>query len=668
MSEPTKSDSTLPSPEATEPSPPPVFASPDQPTRSGETEEPTTAAAPPFPPPVAEGTGRFRYQPLKVGERVGDFEILRLLGEGAFARVFLARQVSLSRLVALKVSMQHGTEARTLAQLEHEHIVRVFSESVDPQSCVRLLCMQYVPGPTLDRIIVRFKDQPAACWTGHDFLAALDAQRTQEAAFDPAAVRDREQLDGCDFVECVCWLGSRLAEALAHAHSQGVLHRDIKPGNILLSPYGRPLLADFNVAQAPATVRGTDKETFGGTLPYMAPEHLDAFAGQAEGSRKVDERSDIYSLGVVLYELATGRLPFPPVPKGPDMREAVRAMAAQRRAGIIVQLGRPEETGCLARVIGRCLQPEPEQRYQKAAELARALEGCRDLRRIAAELPQGGRLVRAAERHPFLTLAILAFLPHLLGSVVNISYNGLRIVLTDAQQEAFANITLAYNSIVYPICALFLWVLVGPVVRGWQALTGPLGLRGPPLTELRRQVLRLPRGAFLLSAFGWLPGALVFPLAIDYWAGPLDRAVYVHFGISFAIAGLIALTYSVFGVLFVVLRILYPRLWGDGQDLRQLAGLELARIGPLLWRLQALAVVIPLAAAMPLVLTEHVPGANYNDFRWLIIALIILGIAGFMLAITVSGFLNRTIVTLTRTPRSPSNSSVNLKAPGSKPP
>jgi serine/threonine protein kinase len=645
MSEqPPKEDTTVDQSEATRLTPPPGFEPADAHTQSEETEG-STAAAPPFRPPVAEGVGRFRYQPLKVGERVDDFEILRLLGEGSFARVFLARQVSLSRLVALKVSTEQGCEGRTLAQLEHEHIVRVFSERVDPENCVRLLCMQYVAGPGLDRIIARLKERPAASWTGRDFLDALDAHGPHEAAFDPAAIRDRETLNGCDFVECICWLGSRLAEALAHAHSQGVLHRDIKPANILVSPYGRPMLADFNVAQAPAAVRGSEKESFGGTLSYMAPEHLDAFSGKPDATQNVGERSDEYSLGVVLYELATGRLPFPSLPRGPDLRETVRKMAAQRRQGFAGELGAPGATDCLEQVIGRCLAPDPERRYQSAAGLARALEGCRELRRIAKELPPGGRLVRAAERHPFLWLAILALLPHCLGSIVNISYNGLRIVLTEPQQETFARVTLVYNSIVYPLCLFLLWYLVAPVVSGWRRLEGPNGLRGAELAALRRQVLRLPRGAFLVSAFGWLPGALVFPLSLDYWAGPLDASVYCHFIISFAISGFIAVTYSVFAVQFVVLRILYPRLWGEGEDLRQLAGSELAFVGFRLGCLQFIAGAIPLVAAGMLVSASD---ETSLEFKLLVIALMTLGIAGFALALLLSAFLNKTALALTR--------------------
>jgi len=621
----------------------------DQPTQSVDDGGPTTAPAPPLPPPLRE-SGRPLHGLPRVGERVGDFEILRLLGEGSFARVFLARQLSLGRLVALKVSSHAGSEARTLAHLEHDHIVRVFMEAVDPESRLRLLCMQYVPGPALDRIIRQLNKDPAAgSWNGRTFLDVLDALCPEPPPFDPAAVRDREVLGACDFVECVCWLGSRLAEALAHAHALGVLHRDIKPANILLSPYGRPLLADFNMAVAPEPVRGSHREAFGGTLAYMSPEHLEGFTGERAAVERVHERSDIYALGVVLYELATGRLPFRQLPGKGDMRETVAAMAAERRSGAPDVSLRPGEGDGLAQVIGRCLDPEPERRYQTAAELARALEGCRDLRRVAKELPAGGRLVRSAWRRPFLWLVVLALLPHVVGSVVNIAYNGLRIELSPAQREVFARVTLGYNLLVYPLCLWLLWHLLAPVVCGWRGLAGPAAPRGPQLAKLRRQALRLPPGAALVSVLGWLPGALLFPLALDWFAGSVGGAVYRHFLISFAIAGLIALTYSVFGVQFVVLRVLYPRLWGDGQDLRQQAGPELAPVTARLSGLQALAVLIPLAAASLLVGTgpEQLPGTTYRDFRWLVIALIGAGTAGFVLTVTVSGFLTRTLAALT---------------------
>ncbi len=552
-----------------EPSTPPSSVRPAVPDPAGcpnsesvKTEIPSTGLAPTFRPLLADKTGRTPARPVRVGERLGDFEILQLLGAGSFAQVFLARQLSLGRLVALKVSAHHGSEARTLANLEHDHIVRIFAESVDPERGLRLLCMQYVPGPTLEQVIRRLAQHPAGSWDGRVFLQALDELCSPAATFDPAALRDRELLAGADFVECVCHIGRRLAEALAHAHVQGVLHRDIKPANVLLTPYGRPLLADFNLAQSPVALRGSEEEAFGGTLAYMAPEHLDAF--NRETAAPVDERADIYALGVVLYELAAGRRPFPTRPRGSAVWDPIRAMAAERRAGAPPLPRRPDGSDALAQVIGRCLDPRPERRYQTAAELARALDGCCALRRLTRELPAGGRLVRSAERHPFLGFALLALLPHVLGSVVNISYNGLRIDLTPAQHVAFAEITLGYNLLIYPLCVWLLYRLVMPVVRGWRALTQPGAAERPPLAQLRRQVRRLPWGAALLSAAGWLPGGLVFPLVIDYRAGSVGGAVYGQFLISFTIAGLIALTYSVLGVQFLVLRVLYPRLWGDG--------------------------------------------------------------------------------------------------------
>ncbi len=459
-------------------------------------------------------------------------------------------------------------------------------------------------------------------------------------------VADAQRCGAVTQTEAIWWL-HEVASALDYAHGRGVLHRDIKPANVLLTPYGRPLLADFNLAQSPVALRGSEEEAFGGTLAYMAPEHLDAF--NRETAAPVDERADIYALGVVLYELAAGRRPFPTRPRGSAVWDPIRAMAAERRAGAPPLPRRPDGSDALAQVIGRCLDPRPERRYQTAAELARALDGCCALRRLTRELPAGGRLVRSAERHPFLGFALLALLPHVLGSVVNISYNGLRIDLTPAQHVAFAEITLGYNLLIYPLCVWLLYRLVMPVVRGWRALTQPGAAERPPLAQLRRQVRRLPWGAALLSAAGWLPGGLVFPLVIDYRAGSVGGAVYGQFLISFTIAGLIALTYSVLGVQFLVLRVLYPRLWGDGQELRQQAGMELAGVGARLGFLQLLAGLIPLAAAALLVDAGPAQflGTAYRDFRLLVIGLIGLGTAGLVLAVSVSGFLGRTLAALT---------------------
>src|SRR5262249_47695644 len=175
-------------------------------------------------------------------------------------------------------------------------IVRVFKEEVDSERELRLLSMQYVPGTTLARVIEILEKRDRCEWSGRAILEAIDASSARPVAFDPAALRDREFLAGCSFPQAVCWIGARLADALAHAHSFGALPRDVKPANVLLNRYGRPFLADFNVAAVPKG-RADGLPALGGTLHYAAPEHLDAF--NPEGSTPpsaVDQRSDVYSL------------------------------------------------------------------------------------------------------------------------------------------------------------------------------------------------------------------------------------------------------------------------------------------------------------------------------------------------------------------------------------
>src|SRR5262249_14700525 len=140
----------------------------------------------------------------------------------------------------------------------------------------RLLCMQLVPGATLERVLVELSRRNRSEWSGKAILEILDAIETDAVVFDPTALREREALAGSDFIEAVCRLGEYLAEALAHAHNLGVLHRDIKPPNVLLNRYGRPFLTDFNVS-AVTTPDEQGKAQLGGTRSYMSPEHLDAF-------------------------------------------------------------------------------------------------------------------------------------------------------------------------------------------------------------------------------------------------------------------------------------------------------------------------------------------------------------------------------------------------------
>jgi len=585
------------------------------------------------------------------GQRIDDFELLAVLGEGAFGRVFLARQVSLDRQVALKVTANKGSEARTLASLEHDHIVHVFSEILDQGRDLRLLCMQYVPGTTLQRLLEALRRRPRKEWTGLALLEAIDELTVHPASFHADALRDREMLARDDHIQVVCWMAARLADALDYAHHRGILHRDIKPANILVSQYCRPLLADFNLAFHTEPLAGAPKEKLGGTLAYMAPEHIEAFDSQgAIPPQLVDQRSDIYSLGVVVFEMLTGVRPHPDPKRESSESTLLRELAAQRRGPVpSLRKFNPEVPEVLERVVQRCLDPDPGQRPQTGAELARALDGCREHRRIERELPVGGILTRTATAHPFLMLLLLVFWPHFLGSVVNISYNQIRIVddLSAAQQRAFVQLVLGYNLVVYPVCFWILYWQVGPVVRLWRRLGEGKEVGPAEMASLRSRVLRMPLWVVALSCLGWLPGGLFFPLAIWLLAGPVDSGVFGHFLVSFALSGLIALTYSFFGTQYIALRILYPRLWVNASGIRETIRREVCGLARRLWIFQLWAGLIPLAGAI-LMIAVGPEISGYRTFRLLATSLIILGLVGFGLALMMTNFLNQTLVTLTR--------------------
>ena len=513
--------------------------------------------------------------------------------------------------------------------------------------------MQYVPGTTLESLIQTLARRPPSEWSGRAIVECIDSLNKHPAAFDAASLREREFLNSCDFVEAVCWIGARLGEALAYAHARGVLHRDIKPANILLNQYGRPLLADFNIALDPRREFGATGEMFGGTLAYMSPEHLDAFNPDGSGSPDaVDIRSDVYALGVVLFEMLTGQHPFRSTKRESALGEKMREMASRRRAGApSARQINADVPKVLDRAIRRCLDPDPQRRYQTAAELARALDGCREWRRIDGELPSLGPFTETVMRRPFLALMVLTFLPHVMGSLVNIPYNALRIVdyLTRPQQEAFTEVSLVYNVVVYPAFIWMVYRLVAPAFRALRELNRSEPIDAGQVREVRRQLLRLPSWALALSCLGWLPGGFVFPLCIDLMAGPIERPVYGHFLISFTISGLIALTGTFFGIQLMVLRVIYPQLWVDAQDLRKTTVEELGQGRHYLSLFQVLAGIIPLTGAVLLVMGPD--RSEDRTFRVLVTALIAAGMLAFGLANTVNNLLAQTIGALLGTER-----------------
>jgi len=587
-----------------------------------------TLIAPATPPLWANEPGAVSYLPLA---KIGEFEIKCKLGEGSFGQVYLARQTSLNREVALKVirvpaasnedAMFSGfppdesnddtrNEGQVIAGLEHDNIVKVYSEFNDKATNSHGLCLQYVPGADLGSVIRYVHATGKIPESGAAIVAALDVVRRGEAGFDPGALRDREALMSDDFAQAACRIGKQMAEALAFAHARGILHCDIKPANILMTPYGRPMLADFNVAFDRKRHAGT-RSGIGGTIAYMAPEHRAAVYAQAGAT--VDERCDIYSLGVVLYELSTGKRP-----------PAAQSPAAPVIADEADPLDRvPRE---LAAVIRRCLEVNPDYRYQTGGELAAALDGASHLIAVRRALPPSGRIGRWVTANPVPALALTAIVPHLIASVVNITYNAVEVDLNAAQRRAFTFIVVSYDLIAYALCYGAALVLLSRIARLLKTLPKANGLQSD---DLRRRVRHFGWWAIGFGLVGWVPGGFLFPFAIDMVAGPLDWDIYGHYIVSFTLGGLIGIVFSYLGVQYVVFRALLPKLGnpdmhspaGAWEEIRPLTSL----FGPFL----LLACAVPLFGAVMLVMRVEVMTVG---FRLLVAGLIGLGVAGVSIA------------------------------------
>lgn len=565
------------------------------------------------------------------GDALDDFSIVRVLGTGSFGRVYLALERSLGRLVALKVTRAARHEARTLARLDHEAIVPIFSEKTDEGRNLDLLCMQYVAGTTLERLLAEMKKQPRETWDGDGLLDALQRLRGDVPGEGAGPRETREPaLAGSDYVSAVCWIGQRLAEGLAHAHAQGVIHRDIKPANVLIHVSGRPLLADFNLSAAkpgegPAS--GGEPKVVGCTLAYSCPEHIGLTTGGDGSPGVIDERSDLFSLGIVLREMLTGVRPF----AVPEEHASLVAFLSARHRAFQEPLPEDDLPAPVHRTLQRCLQIDPEARFESASELASALGTCRHLRAVERDFPRVRGLDALVRRWPFIMVVALTLLPHVIASVVNISYNRLVIVstMTAAQTQAFQVCVALYNLVAYPICGWLLFRTIAPALRTWRALSR--GLVPPAeLAQERRAMLRWPLRAVGLACLGWLPGAVLFPWVIDLAAGPVGPGVFGQFALSFTISGVIALTYSFFAAQYTVLCVLYPRFGLEAATPEVVAG-ELAQItrsAPFFYWLAAL---IPLGTAMGLLALT--PTAGLTVARLLLVSFIALGIAGFGLAL-----------------------------------
>ncbi len=394
---------------------------------------------------------------LSPDEIIGNCKILSLVGKGAFASVYLAEDLSLGRKVALKVSFLGQGEARTLAQLDHENIIQVYSQFEVPEKELFVISMQYVPSISLQDLIPELKLHPAKTIKGNTVLSIL-ARRTRNDEFvmDLNAFSKRQKLLGYSHKEWVVSVGVSLARALAVAHSRRVLHLDIKPANILLRRDGRPFLVDFNVSVEAGILKdGTIPENFGGTFHYMPPEQRAVFKSEDRKTaiQSVDERSDIYSLcRVLLVMMVIGQVPR-------------------------------DDSGTVE-LIERGMNDSPALRFQSAEELARTLHSHLKSLSIRRRLPPINPIIRTiARRHPLMALTCLGAIPQIAAGLFGYLYNKAEILgdLVEPERILFSHTNLVYTSVIYT-GAMIVWFTLlkrlnenlrtAPTPRRWKICVG----------------------------------------------------------------------------------------------------------------------------------------------------------------------------------------------------
>ncbi|NLE78901.1 MAG: serine/threonine protein kinase [Rhodococcus sp.] len=531
---------------------------------------------------------------LGAGQRLDDFDLVDEIGRGAFARVFLARQRSMQRWVALKVSRDVGNEPQTLAQLDHPYIVRVFDQRILEDRHMRVLFMEYVPGGTLLDVVRRVRGTAPANRSGRLLLDAIDQALADGKIMVATDAAQREEIAALSWPETVAWIGLRLAEALQYASDHGVLHRDIKPANVLLAADGTPKLADFNVSSSDTVRAGAG--FLGGSVAYMSPEQLEAVdTASSRTAGDLDTRSDIYSLGVMLWELLTGGRPFDDPATADGSPPTPGALLESRRLGVDSAHTLPDCPAALRRILVKSLAPDRANRWSDGRKLARQFALCLDPRARELVYPKPGSWRSKMWRWSVPIVALAIGIPNLVASWYNYRVNKILIIskLDEPVQEHLEQVHLLVGVIAFAVgSALILY---------WcrYAVTVPRGLQqgrtydAAVLQKARGAVLGIGNRAVTVSFCLWLVAAVVYPIALHLIAGGVPGGTFPLLTASLAVCGAVALAYPYFILTFYSVRCLFPIVLSRG-ELRGEDGRRIRSLSRTLTRYLALAAAVPL--------------------------------------------------------------------------
>ncbi len=516
-----------------------------------------------------------RIAGIAVGERLDDFDLLAEVGKGSFGTVFLARQVSLGRLVALKVSADKGHEPRTLAALDHPNIVRVFDQRRLTDKRVLLFYMVYAPGGTLAEVVRLVRDTQPASRSGSILIRCVSEAMEKAGQFASEDSPWRRRVGAMSWPEAVCRLGAALASALDYAHRQGILHRDVKPANVLLSAEGSPKLADFNISFSSQIEGATPAAYFGGSIAYMSPEQLEACNPAHERTPdQLDGRSDLYALGVLLWELLHGERPFNDEDIG-GWSASLDAMTAMRRTEppwTPPGASRDAVTIRIEHILRKVLSPDPANRHVDGAALARELLLCLNPRAwdLVNDLGTGWR--NWARRFPILALFPINLPPFLLAAAFNWLYNRDAFIYNAkafANEQIAANVQQAFERLVPPInVALFLVAIILVLAFAWpvaRALHQINANKPCSPDQLRRARSRSITLGYWIAAVGltfWVVAGLAFPIGIDLQTD-FPPSGYIHFFLSMLTCGLISCAFPFLATTWLTLRVNFPALLGS---------------------------------------------------------------------------------------------------------